>query len=99
MRRMLMLVCSLLILAILEFGCGGGRSTPSPSASHSTFSPTLLRVLYRIVNGSDRVTTIGPDERSSYPLEGQLYNVADQPALRCDVPIAKVCVAEGNAQR
>ena len=81
MRRTLMLVSSLLILAILEFGCGGEASTPPPSAPHSTVpTPTLLRTLYRVVNGSDRMTTIGPDERSSYLLEGQVYYVPDQPA-------------------
>src|ERR1700693_4393535 len=81
MRRTLMLVSSLLILAILEVGCGGGTNTPPPSASHSrVLTPTLLRTLYRVVNGSDRITTIGPNERSSYPLEGQLYYVPDHPA-------------------
>jgi hypothetical protein len=85
MRRSLMLVSSLLILAILEFGCGGGTntpppSTPPPSAPRSTMpTPTPLRTLYRVVNGSDRMTTIGPDERSSYLLEGQVYYVPDQP--------------------
>ena len=77
----LTLVCWLLILAVLESSCGGGRSTPPPVVSHSTVpTPTLLRTLYRVVNGSDRITTIGPDERSSYPLEGQVYYVPDQPA-------------------
>jgi hypothetical protein len=81
MRRTLLQVCSLLIVAALESSCGGGRSTPLPVASHSTvLTPTLLRTLYRVVNGSDRITTIGPDERSSYPLEGQVYYVPDQPA-------------------
>ena len=81
MWRTLTLVCWLLILAVLESSCGGGRSTPPPVASHSTVpTPTLLRTLYRVVNGSDRITTIGPDERSSYPLEGQVYYVPDQPA-------------------
>src|SRR5437870_1597908 len=81
MWRTLTLVCWLLILAVLESSCGGGRITPPPVASHSTVpTPTLLRTLYRVVNGSDRITTIGPDERSSYPLEGQVYYVPDQPA-------------------
>ena len=81
MWRTLTLVCWLLILAPLESSCGGGRSTPPPVASHSTVpTPTLLRTLYRVVNGSDRITTFGPDERSSYPLEGQVYYVPDQPA-------------------
>jgi len=80
MRRTVVQVCSLLIVAALESSCGCGRSTPPPVASHSTvLTPTLLRTLYRVVNGSDRITTIGP-ERSSYPLEGQVYYVPDQPA-------------------
>jgi hypothetical protein len=33
-----------------------------------------------VVNGTDRMTTIGPDERNVYPLEGQAYYVPDQPA-------------------
>src|SRR5947207_3431131 len=81
MWRTLTLVCWLLILAVLESSCGGGRSTPPPVASHSTVpTPTLLHTLYRVVNGSDRMTTIDPDERSSYRLEGQVYYVPDQPA-------------------
>jgi len=81
MWRTLLQVCSLLIVAILESSCGGGRSTIPASAPHSTVpTPTLLRTLYRVVNGGDRMTTIGPDERSSYPLEGQVYYVPDQPA-------------------
>src|SRR5213595_813585 len=85
MRRTLMLVCWVLMLAILQPSCGGGGSTLPPSApppiTPSTVpTPTLLRTLYRVLNGSDRMTTIGPDERSSYPLEGQLYYVPDQPA-------------------
>jgi hypothetical protein len=86
MRRTLMLVCWVLIMAILQSSCGGGRSTLPPSApppttpSSTVPTPTLLRTLYRVVNGSDRITTIGPDERSSYPLEGQVYYVPDQPA-------------------
>ena len=79
MPRTLRLDCSILILAILEFGCGGGTSTSPPPAAQSTVpTPTLLRTLYRVVNGSDRMTTIGPDERSSYPLEAQVYYVPDQ---------------------
>jgi len=81
MWRTLLQVCSLLIVAVLESSCGGGRSTIPASAPHSTVpTPTLLRTLYRVVNGGDRMTTIGPDERSSYPLEGQVYYVPDQPA-------------------
>src|SRR5436853_7318059 len=44
-------------------------------------TPTLLRTMYRVlVNGTDRMTTAGPDERSIYPLEGQVYYVPDQSA-------------------
>src|SRR5438046_199600 len=82
MHRTLMLACSLPMLTILELGCGaGGTNTPPPPVPHFAVpAPTLLRTLYRVVNGSDRMTTIGPDERSSYPLEGQVYYVPDQPA-------------------
>jgi hypothetical protein len=42
-------------------------------------TPTLLRTLYRVANGSDRMTSIGPYERTAYPLEGQVYYIPDQP--------------------
>jgi hypothetical protein len=87
MRRTFMQVSWVLILAILQPSCGGGRSALPPSAPPPTSTPcstvptpTLLRTLYRVLNGSDRITTIGPDERSSYPLESQMYYVPDQPA-------------------
>jgi hypothetical protein len=38
----------------------------------------LLRTLDR-VNGSDRMTTIGPEKRRSYSLKRQVYYVPDQP--------------------
>lgn len=39
----------------------------------------VLRSLYRFVsNGTDRVTTFGPNERAIYPLEAQVYYVPDQ---------------------
>jgi hypothetical protein len=75
MRRTLMQVCRVLILAVLQPSCGGGRSTLPPSATPATPTgstvptPTLLRTLYRVLNGGDRMTTVGPDQRSSYPLE------------------------------
>src|SRR5438552_2107634 len=81
MWRTLLQVCSLLIVAILESSCGGGRSTIPASAPHSTVpAPTLLRTLYRVVNVGDWITKIGPDERISYPLQGKVYYVPDQPA-------------------
>jgi hypothetical protein len=39
----------------------------------------VLRSLYRFLsNGTDRVTTFGPNERATYPLEAQVYYVPDQ---------------------
>jgi hypothetical protein len=92
MRRTLMQVCRVLILAVLQPSCGGGRSTLPPSATpaippgSTVPTPTLLRTLYRVLNGGDRMTTVGPDERSSYPLEGQVYYVPDQPATGRSTP-------------
>jgi hypothetical protein len=82
MRCTLVQVSSLLVLAVLESSCGDGKSTLPPSAPlRSTVpTPTLLRTLYRVLSGGDRMTAVGPDERSSYLLEGQVYYVPDQPA-------------------
>ena len=71
------------MLTILWSSCGSGSSTsPSPPQLPPPSplpTPTLLRTMYRVlVNGSDRMTTAGPDERSIYPLEGQVYYVPDQ---------------------
>src|SRR5216684_1122599 len=76
---------AIVLLGIIAFllGCGGGtNSSPPPSPLRSPpATPTLLRTLYRVlVNGSDRMTTIGPNERTIYPLEGQVYYVPDQSA-------------------
>src|SRR6266581_6137142 len=85
MWRTVTLISLVAILAVIWTGCGGGASTPTPVPSPPSKSavptPTVLSTLYRVVvNGGDRMTTIGPDERSSYPLEGQVYYVPDQPA-------------------
>jgi hypothetical protein len=69
-------------MAVLESGCGGSKEE-YPSAScfplNGTYADVFAHSLH-VVNGSYRITTIGPDERSSYPLEGQVYYVPDQPA-------------------
>ena len=80
MRRTLVQVSSLLILAVLESSCGDGTLPPSAPLRSTVPTPTLLRTLYRVLSGGDRMTTVGPDECSSYLLEGQVYYVPDQPA-------------------
>ena len=70
------------MLAIMN-ACGGSTSMPTgPSTPSSAVpTPTVLRTLYRVlVNGSDRMTSVGSDERNIFPLEGQIYYVPDQPA-------------------
>jgi hypothetical protein len=58
-------------------GYGSGPPKKPPSSSHPT--PTKLRILYRVLpGGTDRMTSFGPEERSMYPSEGQMYYVADQ---------------------
>ena len=73
--------CGLFVLAILA-GCGGDGITPPPPPPPSQPPrPTLLRTLYRgVQGGTDRLTIVGLDERNNFPLEAQLYYVADQPA-------------------
>src|ERR1700745_1794943 len=68
------------IVATLGSSCGGGTNmTPPPPPGKSAVpSPTVLRTLYRVINGTDRMTTIGPNERSTFQLEGQLYYIPDQ---------------------
>jgi len=72
------------IATVLSSGCGSGGSTsppPTPPPKSVVPVPTVLRTLYRVVvNDTDRMTTIGPNERSIYPLEGQVYYVPDQSA-------------------
>jgi len=54
---------------------------PPPPPPPQAPSPTVIRTLYRVfVNGADRMTTFGPNERGSYPVEAQVYYVPDQMA-------------------
>jgi hypothetical protein len=64
----------------LQLGCGGVTAPPPPPPPPLAPPPTVIRTLYRVVvNGADRMTTFGPNERGNYPLEGQVYYVPDQP--------------------
>jgi hypothetical protein len=78
-------IAFLLILMLLP-GCGGGSGTitpppPPPPPPVQVPPPVMLRTLYRVlVNGTDRMTTFGPSERSTFPLEAQVYYVADAQA-------------------
>lgn len=80
--QMLIFICLVIALATTESACGGGTQTtqspPPPKTEVPT--PTVLRTLYRVVNGTDRMTTVGSAERNSYPLEAQAYYVPDQAA-------------------
>ncbi len=71
-----------LLLIALECACGVGTQTspPPPPPKSAVPTPTVLRTLYRVVNGTDRMTTVGPNERNWYPLEAQTYYVPDQGA-------------------
>src|SRR5438874_5025813 len=85
MGRGVLLIGFVCMLTILWSSCGSGSSTSPPPPQLPPPSPlptpTLLRTMYRVlVNGTDRMTTAGPDERSIYPLEGQVYYVPDQSA-------------------
>lgn len=79
MRLQLLSVIYLIVASItLECACGSGTPTPTLPPGSSIPPPTMLRLLYRVVvNGTDRMTTFGPDERTAYPLEAQLYYVPD----------------------
>jgi hypothetical protein len=63
--------------------CGGGGTSSTttvqqPPQTPEVPLPIVLRNLYRVVvNGTDRMTTFGPNERATYPLEGQVYYVPD----------------------
>jgi len=57
-----------------------GLSLIVPAVQAQT--PTNLRVLYRVlVNGTDRMTTIGSGERVLFPLEGQIYYISQNSDL------------------
>jgi len=78
-----------LAAALILVSCGGYNNnragylpptTPPPAGSPPP-TPTTLRVLYRVVyGGADRMTSFGSVERSTYPSQGQMYYVADQPS-------------------
>src|SRR5579864_1479222 len=72
-----------LLLMTVECACGGGTqaSPPPPPPKSAVPTPTVLRTLYRVVvNGADRMTTVGSNERTTYPLESQAYYVPNQTA-------------------
>ena len=73
-------ICSMALLIGVGWGCGGGaQMAPPPPPKSAVPTPTVLRTLYRVlVNGTDRMTTVGANERNSYPLEAQTYYVPDQ---------------------
>jgi hypothetical protein len=100
MRSHQLIVVSLVVVLItVECACGGGTeaSTPPPPPPKSAIpNPTVLRTLYRVlVSGTDRMTTVGPNERSSYPLEAQVYYVPDQSASSRTV-LNRVVNSSGN---
>ena len=69
MGRGVLLIGFVCLLTILWSSCGSGSSTSPPPSQLPPPSPlptpTLLRTMYRVlVNGTDRMTTAGPDERS-----------------------------------
>src|ERR1700740_254360 len=72
--------CGVFVALVLTISCAGsGTSTPPPPPKSPVPTPTVLRSLYRFLsNGTDRVTTFGPNERATYPLEAQVYYVPDQ---------------------
>src|SRR5712692_3822385 len=80
MLQIARLACTLWALAVVA-GCGGPQTTsmPPPISTYPP-TPTKLRVLHRVLNGgTDRMTSVDFAERSAYPLEGEMYYVADQP--------------------
>lgn len=79
--RSFIVVGLLVIVAIVESSCGGGTQTSPPPSSQSAIpTPTVLRTIYRVLNGTDRMSTVGANERTTYPLEAQVYYVPDQAA-------------------
>ena len=80
MRTIVHIIGPVLLTSLVACGGGGITSTPPPPPQQAP-PPVMLRTLYRVlVNGTDRMTTFGPDERSAYPLEAQLYYVPDAQA-------------------
>lgn len=73
------------VALVLLTACGSGDVTmtpsgppPPPAPVQQAPPPIMLRTLYRlVVNGADRMTSFGPDEKNNYPLEAQLYYVPD----------------------
>lgn len=81
-RSGLLFACSIILAFVPGCGTGGVPATKVPPPPPPAFpQPTVLRTLYRVnVNGTDRMTSFGPNERNAYPLEAQLYYVADAQA-------------------
>lgn len=79
----------LLLIASLLIHCGGGSQGPQiPPPTEKGApppTPTMLRVLHRVLySGTDRMTCCGSLDSNSYPSEGQMYYVADQPSSNRD---------------
>ena len=79
MFRKTKLACALSALAILASCAGAPQSMPPPVFSPPP-TPTKLRVLYRVLySGTDRMTSADFAERTTYPFDGEIYYVSDQP--------------------
>ncbi len=79
MFRKTKLACALSALAILASCAGAPQSMPPPVFSPPP-TPTKLRVLYRVLySGTDRMTSADFAERTTYPFDGEMYYVSDQP--------------------
>lgn len=85
-------------LLIAECACGGGTKTspPPPPAKSTVPTLTVLRTLYRVINGTDRMTTVGPNERTFYPLEAQVYYVPDQASASGRTTLNRVINSSGS---
>src|SRR6516164_7538113 len=87
-----------LLVTFSAAGCGRGAtsSPPPPPPPQSYPTPTVLRTLYRVVvNGTDRMTSFGPNERAVYPLEAQLYYVLDSQQATGQVELNRMINAGG----
>src|SRR5262249_8449605 len=78
-----------LLIAALLIHCGGGgqgpQITPPTKKGAPPPTPTMLRVLHRVLyGGTDRMTCCGSLDSNSYPSEGDMYYVADQPGSNRD---------------